>query len=80
VVGHFVDVNGRKSVLYISVLGMVLISFVICLIPSFNHIGIYAAVLLLLCRMIQGLFIAGEFVTAIAYITECAAKDKKGDF
>lgn len=68
--GHFGDIYGRKHAFTVSVLIMAIGTFCIGLIPSYSSIGIYAPLLLILCKMLQGFSIGGEIPGAITYISE----------
>ncbi|WP_299010518.1 MFS transporter [uncultured Shewanella sp.] len=68
--GHFGDIYGRKHAFTVSVLMMAIGTFCIGLIPNYNSIGIYAPLLLILCKMLQGFSIGGEIPGAITYISE----------
>ncbi|WP_298769065.1 MFS transporter [uncultured Shewanella sp.] len=68
--GHFGDVYGRKHAFTVSVLIMAIGTFCIGLIPSYNSIGIFAPLLLVACKMLQGFSIGGEIPGAITYISE----------
>ncbi|APC92461.1 MULTISPECIES: MFS transporter [Francisella] len=75
--GHFGDKYGRKKTFTISILVMALATFLIGVLPTYNNIGIIAPVLLLLCRVAQGISVGGEIPGAITYIGE-AVPDKRG--
>lgn len=68
--GHFGDKYGRKITFTYSILIMAISTFAIGLIPSYESIGIFAAILLILLRLLQGLCIGGEIPGAITYISE----------
>src|SRR5699024_3834697 len=59
--GMLGDLIGRKSVLILSVLLMSGSTAAIGLLPSYEHIGIWAAVLLTAARCLQGLSAGGEY-------------------
>src|SRR5262249_869618 len=65
VFGHIGDRLGRKAALTISVVAMAIPTFLIGLLPDYSVIGLAAPVLLVLCRMVQGLSVGGEFTTSI---------------
>lgn len=77
-IGYLVDKHGRSKTLYYSIIGMVIVSFLMCILPTYHSIGIMAPILLLLIRTTQGVFLSGEFITSIVYITEHAPESKKG--
>lgn len=80
VFGHFGDRVGRKSMLIITLLLMGVPTVLIGLIPSYEHIGYWAAVLLVLMRVLQGLAVGGEWGGAILMAVEHAPEGKKGFF
>jgi MFS family permease len=72
--GHFGDKLGRKSMLLISLLAMGLATFAIGLLPDYASIGLWAPVLLLTLRLIQGLALGGEWGGAVLMAVEHAPK------
>ncbi len=78
--GHIGDRIGRKRALNISVLLMAIPTFIIGILPTHAQIGMGAAVILVLLRMLQGLSVGGEFTSSIVYLAESAPKGKRGLF
>jgi len=78
--GHFGDKVGRKSMLLITLVMMGTPTVLIGLVPTYEKIGYWAAVLLVLMRVIQGLAIGGEYGGAVLMAVEHAPKGKKGFF
>lgn len=76
--GYFADTLGRKKVLPISIILMALSTGAIGCVPSYAQIGIWSGILLVLCRMLQGLSVAGEYSSSMAYVFEQAPHRKKG--
>lgn len=76
--GHFGDRIGRSRVLIFTVFGMTFPTMLIGLLPSYQHIGIIAPLLLLLARMIQGLMIGGEYTGALLFLAESEQPKKRG--
>lgn len=70
VFGMLGDRIGRKSVLILTVLLMSGSTAAIGLLPSYNQIGIWAAVLLTAARCLQGLSAGGEYAGAVTYVIE----------
>jgi len=70
--GHFGDRVGRKATLVTALLTMGISTVLIGLLPTYATIGVYAAVLLALCRFGQGLGLGGEWGGAILLATENA--------
>ncbi|MCI1984774.1 MAG: MHS family MFS transporter [Bifidobacteriaceae bacterium] len=75
--GHMGDKRGRKATLVASLLTMGIATFVIGLLPTYNHIGITASVLLLALRLTQGFAIGGEWSGAALVATENAPANKR---
>lgn len=70
VFGYIGDRYGRRISLICSMLGMTIPTFTMGLIPSFEQIGIYAPIILIIMRLIQGLCISGEGAGAAIFILE----------
>jgi MHS family alpha-ketoglutarate permease-like MFS transporter len=78
--GLYADRKGRKAALMASVLLMCFGSLVIALTPSYETIGIWAPVLLVVARLMQGLSVGGEYGTSATYLSEMATKERRGFF
>ena len=76
--GHFGDKLGRKSMLLVSLLAMGISTFAIGLLPDYAAIGVWAPVLLLTLRLIQGLALGGEWGGAVLMAVEHAPAGKRG--
>lgn len=76
--GHYGDKIGRKSMLLITLLLMGVPTILIGLIPSYEQIGYWAAVLLVLMRFLQGIAVGGEWGGAVLMAYEYAPPGKKG--
>lgn len=76
--GHFGDRIGRKSILMITLAMMGLGTFLIGLLPTYEHIGIWAPVLLVALRIIQGIGLGGEWGGAAVMVLEHAPKSRRG--
>ena len=72
------DKFGRKQALLWSVLAMALPSFFIGVLPSEATIGLAAPVLLLVCRLLQGLAVGGEYMASSVFLVEGAVPGKRG--
>lgn len=68
--GLYGDKRGRKPTLFISLLGVSLLSLIIAILPTYETIGISALILFLLARILQGAFFAGQHSAAWVYIIE----------
>jgi metabolite-proton symporter len=76
--GHFGDRIGRKTTLVTALLTMGISTICIGLLPTYSSIGLYAALLLALCRVGQGLGLGGEWGGAVLLATENAPTGKHG--
>lgn len=76
--GTIADRVGRKRSMTLSVLLMSFGSLLIAVTPSFAAIGVFAPALLLLARLLQGLSVGGEYGVSATYLSEMAAKDRRG--
>jgi len=76
--GHIGDRLGRVRALQLSVLCMAVPTFLIGLLPTYETIGVSAAVLMVLMRMLQGTAVGGEYTCSIVYLAEQAPPGKRG--
>lgn len=76
--GHIGDRVGRREALSWSILLMSGATFCIALLPSYNMIGIWAPILLLLMRLVQGFSASGEYAGASAFLVEYAPANRRG--
>jgi metabolite-proton symporter len=76
--GHFGDRVGRKTTLVTALMTMGLSTICIGLLPTYASAGVYAAVLLALCRIGQGIGLGGEWGGAVLLATENAPAGKHG--
>ncbi|MFE0412521.1 MFS transporter, partial [Citrobacter freundii] len=76
--GHVGDKFGRKNALSWSIILMTLATVCIALLPSYQSIGIFAPIMLLIFRMIQGFSASGEYAGAANFLAEYAPKGKRG--
>jgi metabolite-proton symporter len=76
--GHFGDRVGRKSVLIITLLLMGVATFLIGLLPTYATIGVWAPILLVTLRFIQGLALGGEWGGAVLMSVEHASAGRRG--
>lgn len=78
ILGHFGDRIGRKSMLLLTMSTMGTASFLIGLLPTYATIGIWAPVLLILLRTIQGVALGGEWGGAILMTAEHSGGRRRG--
>lgn len=75
--GHFGDKTSRKTMLVWSLLGMGIATFAIGLLPNYATIGVWAPVLLVFLRVVQGIAVGGEWGGAVLMALEHAPEHKK---
>lgn len=78
VAGYFGDKYGRKIVLSYTVIIMAIITTVIGLLPTHQTIGVFASILLTICRLIQGIAVGGEYSGSVVYLIEHAQANRRG--
>jgi MHS family alpha-ketoglutarate permease-like MFS transporter len=76
--GRFADRRGRKSALMLSITVMSACSFVVAVMPTREIIGYWAAVILILARLVQGFATGGEYGTSATYMSEAATANRRG--
>ena len=76
--GHFGDQIGRKSMLVASLMIMGVATFLIGLLPTYAQIGVWAPILLVALRFIQGLGVGGEWGGAVLIAVEHAPSHWRG--
>ncbi|WP_203137647.1 MFS transporter [Microbacterium sp. JZ31] len=75
--GHFGDRVGRKTTLVVSLLVMGIATFLIGVLPTYNQIGVWAGIMLLVLRLAQGFALGGEWSGAALVATENAPTGKR---
>ncbi|MCX4855483.1 MHS family MFS transporter [Streptomyces canus] len=78
--GHFGDRVGRKKIMVFTLILMGLSTFLIGCLPSRHQVGTLAPVLLVLCRVLQGISAAGEQASANSMSLEHAPPHRRGFF
>lgn len=78
VFGHFGDRVGRKSMLVVTLVLMGVATFLIGLLPTYEHIGAWAAVALVVLRIAQGFGVGGEWGGAVLMAVEHAPPRTRG--
>ena len=80
VLGHWGDTHGRKTVLVLCMLLMGGSTFLVALLPTYAVAGVWAPILLVALRLIQGFAVGGEISGASAMILEHAPFGRRGYF
>jgi MHS family proline/betaine transporter-like MFS transporter len=76
--GHVGDRAGRRTALVSSLLLMSASTLAFGLLPTYQTIGVLAPVLLLVCRVLQGLSASGELTGANILVLEYARRGRQG--
>lgn len=76
--GHFGDKLGRRTVLMVTLFAMGGATTLIGLLPTYDTWGIWAPILLITLRIIQGISAGGEWGSAVLLAVEHAPNDKRG--
>ena len=80
VFGHFGDRIGRKAALIATLLLTGLATFAVAFVPTYEHIGIWGAIILVLLRFIQGIGVGGEWGGAVLMSMEWARSNSSRGF
>src|SRR6266404_2818360 len=78
--GHFGDRIGRKTMLMITMAIMALGTFAVGCLPTYQQIGVWAPILLVALRFIQGIALGGEWGGASLMVVEHAPTGRRGLF
>lgn len=78
VFGHFGDTMGRKTTLVLTLLLMGIATFLMGCLPTYKVIGVWAAVLLVALRFLQGFAVGGEWAGAVLVSIEHAPETRRG--
>ena len=78
VFGHYGDRVGRKRMLVVSLFMMGAATVAIGLLPTYSSIGVAAPILLVLCRLVQGFAVGGEWGGAVLMVAEHGTDERRG--
>jgi MFS family permease len=76
--GSLGDLIGRKYTFLVTMTLMGIATFVVGILPTYASIGIAAPILFIVCRLLQGLALGGEYGGAATYVAEHAPQDRRG--
>src|SRR6201988_3117378 len=68
--GTYADRYGRKASLLVSIAMMSVGTLAVALMPTFEHIGVLAPLLVITARLVQGFSAGGEFGSSTAFLVE----------
>src|SRR6201998_2561415 len=78
--GHYGDRIGRKAALIATLLITGIATVAVGLVPGYDRIGIWGAVILTIIRFIQGIGVGGEWGGSVLLVMEGGRTDKNGGF
>jgi MFS family permease len=76
--GHFADTVGRKRTTLVAVSGFGVVTLAIACLPGHETIGVWSVGLLIALRFVDGIFLGGEYTTAVPLAMEWSPKHKRG--
>ncbi|MGL3805596.1 MFS transporter [Paeniglutamicibacter sp. R2-26] len=76
-IGAYTDRFGRKAGMIVGMLMLGFGSLVIALMPTYAQVGVWAGIILVVARLIQGLGTGGEQGAAVSYLSEIAPEGKR---
>lgn len=76
--GYLGDRLGRKYTFLVTITLMGVATAAVGLLPTYAQIGIAAPILLVICRVLQGLALGGEYGGAAIYVAEHAPRNRRG--
>lgn len=76
--GWLGDTAGRIKTMLISVMMMAIPTVLLGCLPTYDTAGIWAPILLVIIRLVQGLSVGGEFSSSVVYLVETAEDKKRG--
>ena len=76
--GFYADRKGRKAALQLIMFVMTAAVAVIAFAPTYATIGVYAPMLVVIGRLLQGFATGGEFASSTAYLIEVAPAERRG--
>jgi MHS family proline/betaine transporter-like MFS transporter len=76
--GYIGDRYGRTFSLFLSIGAMALGTLAMGLLPTYQTAGMLAPILMITCRIVQGLAVGGEYATSIIVLVESAPVGRRG--
>ena len=76
--GHYGDRIGRKAMLIATMLTMGLATFAVGCLPTYEQVGIFAPIMLVILRILQGVGLGGEWGGAVILVLEHGSTERRG--
>lgn len=76
--GHFADTGSRRRSTLVAVAGFGVTTALIAVLPGYETIGIASVVLLIALRFVDGIFLGGEYTTAVPLAMEWSPRSRRG--
>jgi len=76
--GHFADTVGRKRTTLVAVGGFGFLTLATACLPGHETIGMWSVGLLITLRFVDGVFLGGEYTTAVPLAMEWSPRHKRG--
>jgi metabolite-proton symporter len=78
--GHYGDRIGRKATLIITLMLMGIATFLVALVPTYEQIGVWGAIILTILRFVQGVGVGGEWGGSVLMSMEWARDNNSRGF
>ncbi|NJP89935.1 MFS transporter [Nonomuraea sp. FMUSA5-5] len=76
--GRYADRKGRKAALTLTVTLMSASALLIAIAPTYEAVGYFGALVLVVARLLQGLSVGGEYAASATYLTEATPRGRRG--
>lgn len=76
--GVLADRTGRRKATIIAIAGIAVTTMLIALLPGYSSVGLWAVALLIALRLLDGVFLGGEYTAAIPLAMEWTPKRRRG--
>ncbi|MFC4112971.1 MFS transporter [Nonomuraea zeae] len=76
--GRYADRKGRKAALTLTVTLMSASALLIAIAPTYEAVGYFGALVLVIARLLQGLSVGGEYAASATYLTEATPRGRRG--
>jgi MFS transporter, MHS family, proline/betaine transporter len=76
--GHYADVHGRKSAMFVAIVGVGISTAAFGLLPTIMQAGYVAPMLFLILRLVQGVFVGGVVSSTHTIGTESVSPERRG--